>query len=985
MSRATLTHPRGGPMVGRSRELAELRERFAVAASGAPQVVLLGGEAGIGKSRLVAELAGWVDGRARVVVGHCLELGPDGPPFAPIVGVLRDFASELGIEGLAALAGPGRGDLAGLLPELGPARAEDPFGRGRLFEAMATLLERAAAEGPLLLVVEDLHWSDAATRDLLRFLTRTVGDAAVLVVLTYRRDELHRSHPLLPWLVEMDRLPNAHRVTLERLGDVDVEALVRGIAADVAPAAVARIRQRSQGVPFFAEELASCAEGGNGIPETLRDVMLTRLERLTPTARQMLRIASAATSRIDHAVLRDVVGDEDALDAALREAVGAQVLAVDPEAEAYSFRHALMREAVHDDLLPGEHARLHARYAEALERAAGPEQAGEIAHHWWSAHEAQRAFTWSLRAAQYSRGIYAFGEQLAHLERALDLWERVPDAAELAGMDHARLLAVAARAAASDGQSDRALALLDASIGELDPATDPGRVAHLLVARARVGDSAQRDPSADLDRALALAPEGSRDRAAALATQAAVHMVEARLEAARTTSLEGLAAAEQIEDLGLQSSLHDTLACVLALLGDHEASAEHFAAARSLAEASGRTAELVRYYGNHADALMGQGRLAEAVALAQEGRRLTASHGLRRTYGTFLAGNEAEAHLLAGQWDEALAVVDEELRMAPPPTSRGYLHVVRARLLARRGEADAAAEAAEQGADYLARAARQPQQGLPLALARGEVALCSGHRGEALQVFEVAAAEAGLDAPPTVGWPFAWAWARALLEARAAGAGDRAGANGGATAGVVADRAVAPQAVPAALVAMRAQLMATASHPGWCAVTEAQDAALAGRTPDWAGAVAAIEAGEGLRYELVDARLRWAVQLLADGDREAARAQVLQAWEGLHALRADSLLPLAQRVAVTARVALPGASEGRAAADGPQALTPREREVLRLVAAGRSNGQIAAELFISVKTASVHVSNILAKLEVPSRTAAAAWAHAHPEAVAEGA
>jgi DNA-binding CsgD family transcriptional regulator len=972
-------------MVGRSRELAELRERFAVAASGAPQVVLLGGEAGIGKSRLVAELAGWVDSRARVVVGHCLELGPDGPPFAPIVGVLRDFAAELGVEGLAALAGPGRGDLAGLLPELGPARAEDPFGRGRLFEAMATLIERAAAEGPLLLVVEDLHWSDAATRDLLRFLTRTVGDAAVLVVLTYRRDELHRSHPLLPWLVEMDRLPNAHRVTLERLGDVDVEALVRGIAADVAPAAVARIRQRSQGVPFFAEELASCAEGGDGIPETLRDVMLTRLERLTPTARQMLRIASAATSRIDHAVLRDVVGDEDALDAALREAVGAQVLAVDPEAEAYAFRHALMREAVHDDLLPGEHARLHARYAEALERAAGPEQAGEIAHHWWSAHEAQRAFTWSLRAAQYSRGIYAFGEQLAHLERALDLWERVPDAAELAGLDHARLLALAARAAASDGQSDRALALLSASIDELDADADPGRVAHLLVARARVCESAQRDPSADLDRALALAPEGSRDRAAALATQAAVHMVEARLEAARTTSLEGLAAAEQIEDLGLQSSLHDTLACVLALLGDHEASSEHFAAARSLAEASGRTAELVRYYGNHADALMGQGRLAEAVALAQEGRRLTASHGLRRTYGTFLAGNEAEAHLLAGQWDEALAVLDEELRMAPPLTSRGYLHVVRARLLARRGDGDAAADAADRGADYLARAARQPQQGLPLALARGEVALCAGHRDEALRMFQDGAEQAGLDAPPTVGWPFVWAWARTLLEARAGAGVDRAGANGGAApAAPHGDGAVAPQAVPAALVAMRSQLTATASHPGWCAVTEAQDAVLTGRTPDWAGAVAAIEAGEGLRYELVDARLRWAVQLLADGDRDAARGQVLQAWEGLHALHAGSLLPFAQRVAVAARVALPGSGESRAAADGPQALTPREREVLRLVAAGRSNGQIAAELFISVKTASVHVSNILAKLEVPSRTAAAAWAHAHPEAMAHG-
>ncbi len=950
--------PNGTPMVGRSRELDELRERLAVARAGVPQVVVVAGEAGIGKSRLVGEFAEGLEPGVVVVAGHCLELGPDGPPFAPVAGILRELAVQLGSERIAELAGPGREDLAGLVPELGRARTNDPLGRGRLFEAMATLVERVAAERPLVLVVEDLHWSDSATRDLLRFLTRTVGDAAVLVVLTYRRDEVGRTHPLLPWLVEVDRLPHAHRITLERLDDGDVGVLARAISGGEVPdRSLARIRERSQGIPFFVEELTACADGAGAIPETLRDLMLTRLDRLAPSTRQLLRMASAASTRIDHEVLLAVMDDDEAaLDAALREAVGGQVLVVDADRVGYAFRHALMREAVHDDLLPGEHARLHARYAEALEQTARPEQAGEIAHHWMSAHESDRAFAWSLRAADHSRAIYAWQEQMAHLERALDLWDQVSAPAERAGFDRAELLRRTSSAAGRLGQADRAIGLLDAALDEAGIASDPARAAQLLVARAMQCEGAQRDPLEDLDRALALAPPGSPDRAAALAGRAAVQMIEAALPEAQASAEEALRAAEEAGSVALRSGAHNTLGCVLVQLGDVEAGEAHLEQARRLAEESGKHAELFRYYTNYSDVLIGEGRFAQAAALAAEGRRIATEHGLGRTFGAFLAGNEAEAQVLDGAWDDALGVVDEALRMDPPPVTRGHLHVLRAVVLVRRGHLDAAADAIDRATQHLARAARQPQHMLPLAMVRAEAALAEGAGPEALGVMAAAAADAGPVVPAPAGWPFVSAWGRLLLDLGAA--------------------------EPAALTGMRAHLTRTCPHAGWCALTGAQAAALAGDTaPDWSGAVSALDAGEGLAHELVDARLRLADQLVGSGDRDAARGQVVLAWAELRRLRAAGLEPFAARVAARGRIPLPRGEEGVAArtpGDDPGAmLTPREREVLRLVAQGRSNGQVADALFISVKTASVHVSNILAKLGVPSRTAAAAWAHEH--------
>lgn len=966
------------PLVGRSADLAELDERFDATLNGNAQVVVLAGEAGIGKSRLLADFLLRRDD-CLAAVGHCLELGPDGPPFAPFVMLLRTLVAELGAPRVAELAGPGAADLAVLLPELGAAAGSDPLGRGRLFEAMASLLEHAAEEQPLVMAVEDLHWSDSSTRDLVAFLVRTVTASRVLFVLTYRSDELPRSSPLLRWLTELDRLPAAHRVVLDRLHDADVDELVRILAGPVPPRTGARIREHSEGIPFFVEELTSCGTELPTIPDSLRDLMLARLDGLADPTRAIVRMASAANTQVDHAVLRTMAGmAEPELDAALREAVNGRVLVVDAGQRGYSFRHALMREAVHADLLPGEHARLHARYAEALERDASPDRAGEIAHHWISAHEAAKSFEWSLRAADHSRSVYAWQEELNHLNRALDLWDQVERADERAGFDRVELLARAGRAAGNSGRSEQAVAYYDAAMGEVDGAARPQRLAHLLVQRA-AQCSLPRDTLPDLSRALELAAPGSADRAAALCQTAAHYLLAGRLEAAVLLAADAIEAAEQAEALDLQGHGHNTLGCAQLHTGRADEGFGHLERARELAVAAGDWPGLLRYFGNLSDDLIGMGRFAEAIRVAAEGRAVATERGWNRTMGAFLGGNEAEAMVQAGRWDEALVTIDDVLRLDPPPITRAHVHVMRAVIRLRRADTAGCCDDIETAVERLGYGITQPQYQLPISATQAWLDVEAGQPQQALVRLRDAAAVGKLAMPTSAGWPFVVAWARlvgAVLQS------DRASE-------LVADLAAAQLGARE----IGAHLAAITGHEGLQAFVTAQlrenDAALAGAGADsatgtrkapedsaelaarWGSAVTALTASDGLTFELAHARIRLAEHLLALSRRPEAREHLTAAWQAIDELRCESLRASASRVAAAARLQL------RPTRRGTDLLTDREREVLDLVAAGRSNRAISEELFISVKTTSVHVSHILAKIGASSRTEAAAWAHEH--------
>ena len=242
---------------------------------------------------------------------------------------------------------------------------------------MLILLEHLADPGPVVLVIEDMHWADRSTRDLLAFLIRNQASAdGVLIVATYRSDDLHRTHPLRPLLAELDRIGWVTRMELDRLTRQDTGRLIaqitgRGPDDDL----LAAVYRRTEGNPLFVEALLDNGELGSGLPESLRDLLVAAVRRLPEETQEVVRVASAGGERTDHGLLAAVTGlDGSALARALRPAVAANVLLTD--SDGYLFRHALIREAVHDELLPGERGQVHRRFAEVISRRSGAGDAG---------------------------------------------------------------------------------------------------------------------------------------------------------------------------------------------------------------------------------------------------------------------------------------------------------------------------------------------------------------------------------------------------------------------------------------------------------------------------------------------------------------------------------------------------------------------------------------------------------------------------------
>lgn len=457
--------------VGRETELTVLAERHAAACGGQPATVLLGGDAGVGKTRLVTEFVTGAHGAVtgRVLAGGCLEPSSAGLPYAPFTAVLRQLISDLGIDGITALLPAGTsGDLAPLLPDLGasPAGADPETGRARLFERMRTLLERLAEREPLILVVEDAHWADRSTRDLIVFLVRNLRHGPILLLITFRSDDLHRTHPLRPVLADLERLGGVVRLEPARLDHAAVAIQLGGILGHPAgPALVAEVYGRSDGIPLFVEATAGCAD--RRAPVSVRDLLLAGVHRLPEDTQELLRTASAGGVRIGHELLARVSGlDDRALAAALRPAIDGDVLVAD--SGGYAFRHALIREAVHEDLLPGERSRTHRRFAEVIEATPGLGAAVALAQHWYAAHDNARALLAAWRAAADLAAALACAEQAEMLGRVLELWDRVPDAAGLIGTDQAGVLMLAAATANACGESGRGLALVRAALAELD-------------------------------------------------------------------------------------------------------------------------------------------------------------------------------------------------------------------------------------------------------------------------------------------------------------------------------------------------------------------------------------------------------------------------------------------------------------------------------------------------------------------------------------
>jgi DNA-binding CsgD family transcriptional regulator len=998
-------------LVGRGEQLAVLeaalapsRPDSAVPASGArvpqtpPSVVLIGGEAGVGKSRLMAEFTARSRAAgARVLTGGCVELGTDGLPFAPFTAVLRELVHELGADGVAELLpGGATRDFARLLPEFGTAGAEagDAVARARLFEQMLTLLERLAESGPVALVVEDAHWADRSTRDLLAFLVgrQQILDG-VLIVVTYRSDEMHRTHPLRPLVAELGRLGWVERIELGRLDRIHADELVaRILGRPPEPSLADEMYRRAEGNPLFIEELLESgrAEGRMpGVPDSLRDLLLVSVRQLPEETQDVLRTASVGGQRNGHALLAAVTGQgDDALSAALRSAVAANVLTAD--ADGYTFRHGLIREAILDDLLPGDHTRLHTRFAEALEadpRLVPPGRAViEQAHHWYAAHDTLGALVSSWRAAAEAGQALAHAEQLTLLARVLELWAKVPDAEQRIGASQLSVMERATQVAQTAGESDRAAAFASAALDLIDPDAEPVRTALLLETRALLTRrSGHGEVVADMQAALDLVPPGTDDaaRARVLVSMArhAWHMDGAPATAAVD---EALALARRAGDVSMEATALLEVAVIASRDGHDEQALDLLGQARVLAERGGALEPQMYVVINESHVLEGIGQHERAADVARAGVARAEKYGLARSSGTFLAINVAEPLVSLGRWDEATEVIEYALAQAPPqPGRQALLRQLAGEIALRRGDL---AEAAQSAAD--ARAAlgsigikRRGQYDIPVARLEIEVRLAEGKLAEALAA--VAAALAGTDdrdldvsCDPRYAWPLLAASARVIA---AFAADSRAAARDGARAAdllaclhALAGRMPVLGPVQRAnemtfrAEALRAERPERPERPEHAADQAARELL------DAFDAAASAWEAIGQPYALALALLQGAHAALAAGDRDGAAQRLARVTELSERLAARPLLAQARTLARAARIRPSGPG---AAPTAPLGLTPREFEVLRLVADGRSNPEIAAQLYISAKTASVHVSSILTKVGVASRGEAAAAAH----------
>ena len=971
--------------VGRAEELERLLRLLDRAERGRPAVGLIAGDAGVGKTRLLDELAARAESRgARVLTGGCMEVGDVGLPYVPFVDAFRDLGARPGEAEVAAPLAAAVPSLGRLLPELATDAAPAPppgdgFERVQLFDGVLSLLARLSELAPLLLVIEDLHWADRSTRDLLAFLIRTLRGGRVALVASYRSDELHRRHPLRPLLAELVRLPDLERIELAPFGRVELAEHLQAVAGQpVPPSVVDRILARSEGNAFFAEELvaAGAIRADIALPDALADVLLGRIETLSELAQEVLKVAAVAGRRVGHQLLVAASGRPEAeVERGLRDAIAGQVLVASAADESYRFRHALLQEAVYGDLLPGERTRLHATYARLLAEA-GPEDdasAAELAWHCLASHDLRGGLAALVRAAGHATIVFAPSEAFRHLTQALELWPRVPDAAAVAGVDRFELLVRAAEAASHSGEFRQAVGLASEAIEAIDEDAEPLRAAmaherlssYLLDAELELA-RIEEPMLASSRRAVELVPETppSPLRARVAAGLARSLMVARDYEAARRWGDEALEVARAAGSVGDEATALVIVSLLELRFGD-------IATARGLLRDADRAAAAA---GNRPLELQARhalgvfefdlGNLAAACAALDQATELAERSGLAWSgYGIDSRVLGCIAHYAAGSWDEAERVARAADERRPAVSAAAlYVEVGRGRAAATERLARLAPyRANDPYVAYLAGGCEAD-----LARWQGELERSSELARETLSTQEEAGAPWVLSAI----WPAALALgAEGDLAERARVAGDQAAVKehlaigedllGRARAALQRARDRGRQVGPEALA--------------WLARAEAEWARLEGRSDPARWAAAADAFAYGYLYEEARCRWRLAEAWLLEGDRDQAAEAALAAHEIAGRLGAGPLLEALEALGRRGRLDLGGAPERQpGAAPG---LTPRELEVLRLVAAGRSNGQIAEALFISRKTASVHVSNILAKLGVHTRTEAAAAAH----------
>jgi DNA-binding CsgD family transcriptional regulator/tetratricopeptide (TPR) repeat protein len=987
--------------VGRGEELRRLQAVLDDARSGVVSTVIVGGEAGVGKTRLLAELRAVAESAGvRFLVGGCVDLGDGARPYDPLVAALRPWLKTVTREEFNRVVGPARSAVQQLIPDFeagndgdGAAEVGPSSTQATLYLQVLGLIERIAADAVTVIVLEDLHWSDRSTRDMLRFLVRNLTQGRVVLIGTYRTDELHERHPFLTLLAELGRTGQVQRIELAPFTSREVHDQLAGILGSAPDRAlVTRLHERSGGNAFFTEELLAVEQRGeHRLGLTLRETLLARIGGLSTASRHLLRVIAVAGQSARHDVLAIVTRMEPAeVAGALREAIDRYLLLAGDD-EVMQFRHGLVGEAVYGELLPGERLALHAAVAAAVGSVhAGADVnaavASELAYHWYEARDAQQALPAQLRAGLAAERMFAFGNAFSHYHLALGLWPVSTETAD--GLTRHDLTMRTAEAAALAGMYRPAIELVQTALAaEAEPSGAPDRIrTGTLLERLAVYHLGSGNPDAAEPVALQALDSLPVDppsvgRAQVLGVLAQALGLKCHFSESNRIAQDALATARAV---GSAAAEIRALGCIgrnAAAVGEADAGVRTLREALSLARSVGDLTGAAEISIELALALHWAGDLGEACRVAEEGIAESGRWGLEG-FGNALRSIRGVSAFHLGRWPEADDWISGALERDPVGSHGVLAHGARALLDLGRGDLDSAAEHLEIVL-LMCRAFTATAYGWTDLYS--SIALLSIERGLPSEAIDsvrdslVRSAEPERDVHMRVCHRLAIQAAADLAEV-ARPLGDTAGLAQALAAGREFDERLDHHAH-----LVRALPGGGDPHLDLdVALAKAELSRLEGRPSEHAWALGVAAADELQHpYEAAYCRFRQAEAiLLTRGSRLAAQVVAQEAHRiasdlGAVPLQRDverlamrSRLELASRQVVPER--LPSAAPARRTM--PFRLTAREQDVLERLTAGQTNREIATDLFISEKTASVHVSNIKSKLGANGRAEIAAIA-----------
>lgn len=962
-------------LVGRSAEQAQLLRMLDGAAAGEPQATLLHGEPGIGKTALVRDLVDAARALGfHVLFGQCLRFGSEVTTNGPITRAIERWAR--GVDS-AALDRVFPGAVSSHDALHAPGQDSESGSQGNLFR-LAGAVDRLADDAPTLVVMDDLQWADPSSLDVLSFVVAGLHTGQHLALaFTYRDTELGEGHRLHGWLADVRRVRGVSRLPLSRLTAGETEQLVLGLPGRQSDVALAeRVFARSEGNPYLAELVAQEVGDTVGGESPLGEALLASWHRLGPETRAVTQLVAVAGRPVAFRVLQDLVirrGLEVDVTAAIREAVDEGIVIIQDTSDVW-LRHPLLGEVILTTLPPWQLPEVHRAFAaswEVAEDVTDAERATHLALHHAAAQDAEPAYRWALRAADEALRLHAISEEATHLTSAVDL---LAPGFTGSGPPACELLTRAARCLLAAGRPGRALEFFERALSGLDPHDEPLAACRVLMALnfakgVNVTGSASASV-ADFERAVALTDPfpDSRERVLALAHLAYFQVFEG-VSAAAEHAAEAVRLAEE---LGADDALAWALVVRAQTRWGTRAGVVDAERAWTLAKTVDETELLIRVSINVCNSYESMGQLTASAALSREVHALMRERGSAQ--GISCTGARGALTLVQlGEWDVARSVIRETLALRLNTRWGGAARCGAAVLSALEGDLEAAETHLSRARELMpvsdlgdnlvlsemivAIEAGQPRRALELVelwMTRA-VALDHSAADQLLQLAARAAADLAEGAPAASDEPrrSAIIWLERIESLR----GD------------------SPRYLPLGLD--------DAVHPAWGALYVADRARCSREEPTmvplWQAATEATERA-GLLFEHARSLYHWGRSLVGEPKgRERAADALGRSALIAQALGAAPLAALVEQVALQAHLPLTASGDDHSTADlvsrlAGVALTPREAEVLDHLVAGETYSQVARRLFISEKTVSTHVSNLLRKTGTTSRIELAAIA-----------